>query len=79
LVNVIARTSFARAWPGVVEVGDPVGEHAGLARAGAGEDEQRAVAVRDRLALRRVHPLEEALDVLIGGGHLGLSIGSGSA
>jgi hypothetical protein len=55
--------------PRVVEVGDAVGQHARLARAGAGEDEQRAVAVHDRLALGRVHPLEEAFDVLIGRGH----------
>jgi len=44
----------------VDQVGDPVGEHAGLATAGAGEDQQRAVNVRDGLALRWVEALEQA-------------------
>ena len=52
LVNVIARISFGCARVGGDQVGDPVGEHAGLARAGAGQDQQRPVAVGDRLALR---------------------------
>ena len=45
----------------VHEVGDAVGEHAGLARAGAGEDEQRALAVRHGGALLVVETLEQAL------------------
>ena len=51
-VNVIARISLARAWPRALEVGDAVREDARLAGAGAGEDEQRAVAVDDGVALR---------------------------
>ena len=53
------------AGPGVAggeQVGDPVGQDAGLARAGAGEDQQRPLAVFDRLALGRVEPREQALD-----------------
>ena len=47
LVNVIARIS-----PGLTsalrqQVGDPAGQHAGLARARAGHDEQRAALVQD--------------------------------
>ncbi len=41
--------------------GDAVGEHPRLARAGAGEHQQRPLAVRDRLALRRVELGEQAL------------------
>ena len=41
------------------QVGDPVGEHAGLARAGAGQDQQRPLTVDDRLALGLVEALEE--------------------
>ena len=33
------------------QVGDPVGEHAGLARAGAGQDQQRAVGRGDGAGL----------------------------
>ena len=36
------------------ELGDPMGEHAGLARAGPGEDEERAVGRGDRARLLRV-------------------------
>ena len=36
------------------QVGDAVGEHAGLARAGAGDHEQWALRVQDGLPLRRV-------------------------
>ena len=43
------------------QVGDAVRQHAGLARAGAGQHQQRAAAVRDRLALRRVEALEQPL------------------
>ena len=44
------------------QVGDPVGEDAGLAGAGAGQDQQRPVGVLDRLALRRVEAREQPLD-----------------
>ena len=40
-----------------------MGEHAGLARAGAGQDQQRPLAVLDRLALGRVQLREQALDL----------------
>ncbi len=43
----------------VDEVGDAVREHAGLARAGAGDDEQRAGLVHDRIELVGVQPLGE--------------------
>ena len=45
------------------QVGDPVGEHPGLARPGAGDDQQRAALVQHRLALLRVEPLEQRLGV----------------
>ncbi len=41
------------------EVGDAVGEHAGLAGAGAGHDEQRGVRVNDGRALVLVQPVQE--------------------
>jgi hypothetical protein len=47
---------------------DAVRQDARLARAGAGEDQQRAVTVRDGLALRRVEALQQGLDALIGRG-----------
>ena len=50
---------------GAEQVGDPVGEHAGLARAGAGQDQQRPLAVRDGVALGLVQTLQEGVD---GGG-----------
>ena len=54
--------------PGLHEPGDAVGEHARLARAGAGQDEQRAVAVGHGLALGRVEALQQGLDAVVGGG-----------
>ena len=51
------------------QVGDPVGQHAGLARAGAGEDQQRALAVGDRLALGLVEPGEQGVELGGGVGH----------
>ena len=48
------------------QVGDAVREHAGLAGAGAGDDEQRPVDVGDGLRLDRVQPLEERV---VGGAH----------
>jgi hypothetical protein len=50
LVKVMARISNGRD-AGADEVGDAVGEHPGLARAGAGDDEQRPVVVGDRVEL----------------------------
>ena len=47
---------------GPQQVGDPVREHAGLARAGAREDQQRPLAVRHRVALGLVQALEESVD-----------------
>jgi hypothetical protein len=43
------------------EVGDPVGEHAGLARSGAGHDEERPSVVEDRGALLGVHAGEQGV------------------
>ena len=65
-VKVIARISPGRA-ARCDEVGDAVREHARLARAGAGQDQQRPVAVGDRLALGLVEPLEQGVEVLRGG------------
>ena len=50
------------------EVGDPVGEHAGLARAGAGEDQQRALGRRDGPGLLRVERPDDLLGALRCGG-----------
>ena len=41
------------------QVGDPAGQHGGLARAGAGHDEQRRTLVQHRLPLLRVETIEE--------------------
>ena len=49
--------------PAVDEVRDPVRQHAGLARAGAGEDQQRTLAVQDGLALGLVEPLQKVVCV----------------
>ena len=49
---------------GVDQERDPVGEHARLAAARAGEDQQRPLAVRDRLALGLVQALQQLLEVL---------------
>ena len=65
------------------QVGDPVGEHPGLARARPGDDEQRAALVQDRLALLRVEPLEQGLGVgavgvaVVGAAPLGGRLGPG--
>jgi hypothetical protein len=50
--------------PRVQEPCDPVREHARLAGARAGEDEQRTFAVGHGLALRRVEPGEELVDAV---------------
>jgi hypothetical protein len=49
---------------GVDQIGDAVGEHAGLAAAGTGEYQQGALAVRDRLPLGLVQSFQELLEVL---------------
>ncbi len=49
------------------EVGDAVGDDAGLAGAGPGEDQQRAVRVLDGLTLSRVKGGEDG--AAGGGGH----------
>ncbi len=52
--------------PGRQQVGDAVGQHPRLARAGAGDDQQRAALVDDRLALLGVEPLEQRGRVAVG-------------
>lgn len=47
------------------EVGDPAGEHGGLAAPGAGDDQQRAAVMRRGLALGGVEVAEEV--VVVGG------------
>jgi hypothetical protein len=54
--------------PRPLEVGDAVGEHAGLAGSGAGEDQQGALAVRDGVTLGRVEPGEQVVDAGACGG-----------
>ncbi len=66
----------------VDQVGDAVGEHAGLARAGTGDDEQRPVGVHDGVELIGVEParerarpragLGEIVDELVVGEQLGV-------
>ena len=63
LVKVIART-----WPGLhvarrQQIGDAVGQHPGLARAGPGDDQQGRALVHDGRALLRVEPLEQGVGV----------------
>ena len=53
---------------GLHEPGDAMGEHARLARAGAGQDEQRAVAVGHGGALGLVQALQQGGDTVVGGG-----------
>jgi len=54
------------------DVREAVCEHARLARSGAGQDQQRAVAVLDRLALGRVQAGEERIGAIGGLGHLSI-------
>ena len=65
---------------GVDQVRDAVRQHARLAAARAGEDQQRPLAVRNRLALGLVEAFEQRLEVLCVGvcGHV-RSIGAGPA
>ena len=53
---------------GLHEPGDAMGEHARLARAGAGQDQQRAVAVGHGGALGLVQALQQGGDTVVGGG-----------
>ena len=57
LVNVTARIRL-RIGPLHQQIGDAVGDDAGLARASAGEDEERPLRGGHRLALRRVEGRE---------------------
>ncbi len=50
------------------EVGDPMGQHPGLARAGAGQDEDRSVGRLDRAGLLRVEVADDPLGEDRGGG-----------
>ena len=65
LVKVTARIDQGAHAHRLHQVGDAVDDDPGLARARAGEDQQRAVAVDDRLALLGVEGFEEV------GRHLG--------
>ena len=49
------------------QVGDPAGQHPGLARAGPGHDEQRGTLVRHGLPLLRVQALQEGVSGCAGG------------
>jgi hypothetical protein len=53
--------------PGGEQPGDPVREGACLSGARAGEDQQRPLAERDRLALRAVEIGEQSLDLVRAG------------
>ena len=55
---------------GAHQPGDPVREHARLAAARAGQDQQRPLAVRDGLALGLVEPREQGVEI-VGRGGLG--------
>ena len=68
LVKVMARISLAPGLPGADQEGDAMGEDAGLARARAGEDQQRPLAVDDRLALGLVEAGQQRVDAVVGGG-----------
>ena len=59
LVNVTARTSLGPGVPAPDEIGDPIGNDARFARAGARENEQRPVAVQHGVALFRIQLVEE--------------------
>jgi hypothetical protein len=65
LVRERDREDLVRArHPRALEVGDPVRQHARLAGTRAGEDQQRALAVRDGVALGRVEAGEQVLDAV---------------
>ena len=54
------------------QVGDPVGEHPGLARARSGEDQLRPLAVADGLPLRVVEARQQGVEVASQFSHLSL-------
>ena len=57
-----------------------MGEHAGLARAGAGEDQLRSLAVADGVALGLVQPREQGFELAGQLGHSGhLTLATGAA
>ena len=58
-MKVTARTSSGLRVAVADEVGDAAGDDAGLARPGAGEDQQRSVDVKDRFALFGVEGVEK--------------------
>ncbi|GAB3863819.1 hypothetical protein GCM10027610_111160 [Dactylosporangium cerinum] len=49
------------------QIGDPAGQHLGLARAGAGDDEQRGTLVGHGVTLRTVEPVEQRLRIAAAG------------
>ena len=55
----IARARQLLRDAGLDKVGDPHRQHPGLAAAGAREDQERTVAVRDSLPLGRVQALQQ--------------------
>ena len=70
LVGERDRQDLARLnGPGGDQVGDPVREHTRLARAGAGQDQQRTVAVGHGVPLRVVQPVQQRLDLFTGLDH----------
>ena len=54
--------------PRALEKRDPVRQHARLARSRAGEDQQRPLAMGDRVALRGVEARQQLLDAALGCG-----------
>ena len=69
-VNVIARHSLGKDVQLGAEVGDAVGQRAGLAGTGAGDDQHRAARRRRGHPLQRVEPVEQAgADLLHPGEH----------
>ncbi len=68
LVNVTARIRHGGDVLDADEVGDPVGQDPGLARAGAGQDEQRALGGRDGARLLGVERPDDLLGALLARG-----------
>ena len=68
LVGERHRQQAVRPHPmGGDQVGDPGGQHTGLAAAGPGEDQERTVAVRDSFLLGRIQAREQGIDLGLGG------------
>ena len=69
LVRERDREDLVRArHPRALEKRDPMRQHPRLARSRARQDQQRALAVGDRLALRRVEARQQLLDAALGCG-----------